>query len=260
MTMHPAAGGLKKETIIFEYERGLLYRNGKFIRLLEPGRYDFWVWERVEVVSVSLRQNSEVINGQEMLTADKIEVRVSLIAQYQVNDPVKAINMVVSYTDQLYQDLQLALRESIGVRTVDALLEAREEIGNALLAQVAPQALDYGVTLKRVGIRDIVLPGTVRAVFLKEVEADREGRAELVRARHEVAAARARSNTARILAENPNVARMQELDALVKLAQAPGNVVLLPNLAEMLVPRPPSTYEVTRKPSASPTSTDQTDQ
>ncbi len=82
-----------------------------------------------------------------------------------------------------------------------------------------------------------MLPGVVRNVFLKEVEADRTGRADLIRARHEVAAARARSNTARILAENPNVARMQEIDALVNLAGKAGNVVLLPSLADLLVPR-----------------------
>jgi regulator of protease activity HflC (stomatin/prohibitin superfamily) len=110
-----------------------------------------------------------------------------------------------------------------------------------LLERVAPSALNYGVTLKRVGIRDIVLPGVVRTVFLKEVEADRTGRADLIRARHEVAAARARANTARILAENPNVARMQELDALVNLAGKQGNVVLLPGLADLLVPRSAST-------------------
>lgn len=225
------------ECIVWEYERGLLYRDGRFQRVLEPGRYLFWKWEKVQITKVSTRQMSAVITGQEILTADKIEVRVSLIAQYTITDPVLAINAVESYADQLYQELQLSLREAIASRTVDQLLEAREEISTELLAKVAPQALAYGVTLKRVGVRDVVLPGVVRNVFLKEVEADREGRADLIRARHEVAAARARANTAKILAENPNVARMQELDALVNLAGKPGNVVLLPNLADLFVPR-----------------------
>jgi regulator of protease activity HflC (stomatin/prohibitin superfamily) len=226
-----------QEVVVWEYERGLLYREGRFVRVLEPGRYRFWRWKKVRVVKVGTRQMSEVITGQEILTADKIEVRISLIAQYTVSDPALAINSVESYTDQLHQDLQLVLREAVASRNIDQLLEAREEISAGLLQQVAPQALIYGVTLRRVGIRDIVLPGVVRNVFLKEVEADRTGRADLIRARHEVAAARARSNTARILAENPNVARMQEIDALVNLAGKPGNVVLLPSLADLLVPR-----------------------
>ncbi|HLY25240.1 MAG TPA: slipin family protein [Aggregatilineales bacterium] len=232
-----AAGGVKQEAIIWENERGLLYRNGRYERLLTPGRYEFWRWEKVRITRVSARQMSEVINGQEILTSDKIEVRISLVAQYIVTDPPLAINSVESFTELMYQELQLGLREAVASRTIDQLLEAREEIGVALLALVAPSALTYGVTLRRVGIRDIVLPGVVRTVFLKEVEADRTGRADLVRARHEIAAARTRANTARILSENPNVARMQEIDALVSLAGKPGNVVLLPNLADMLVPR-----------------------
>jgi regulator of protease activity HflC (stomatin/prohibitin superfamily) len=228
---------LKNETIIWEYERGLLYRDGRFDRLLEPGRYRFWRWEKIAVTRVSMRQTSEVITGQEILTADKIEVRISLIAQYQVSDPILAVNAVESYSDQLYQDLQLALRAAVTGRTIEELLEAREEISASLLEQVAPQTAAYGVTLRRVGMRDIVLPGTVRTVFLKEVEADRTGRAELIRARHELATARARANTARVLTENPHILRMQELDALINLAGKHGNVVLLPELANLFVPR-----------------------
>ena len=230
--------GLKQEVIIWEHERGLLYHDGRYVRLLIPGRYQFWRWQKIRVAHVSTRQMSEVITGQEILTSDKVEVRISMVAQYVVSDPALAINSVESFTDQLYQDLQLSLREAVASRTVEQLVEAREEIGTWLLDRVAPAALLFGITLKRVGIRDIVLPGVVRTVFLKEVEADRTGRADLVRARHEIAAARARANTAKILSENPNVARMQELDALVNLAGKPGNVVLLPSLADLLVPRP----------------------
>lgn len=229
--------GLKQEQTIWEYERGLLYRDGRFQRVLEPGRYRFWRWERVRIDRVNLRQSSDVIAGQEILTSDKIEVRVSLIAQYAVSDPLLAVTAVDSYTEQLYQDLQLSLRSAVASRTIEALLEAREEIGAALLAEVAPLALNYGVALRRVGVRDIVLPGTVRAVFLKEVEADRTGRADLIKARHEHAAARARANTAKVLTESPGMLRLQELDALLALAGKQGNVVLLPELANLLTPR-----------------------
>jgi regulator of protease activity HflC (stomatin/prohibitin superfamily) len=233
--------GLRQAATVWQTERGLLYRDGQFVRLLEPGRYVYWRWDRMRVSKISIRQMSHIINGQEVLTADKVEVRVSLIAQYVISDPVLAMHAVENFVEQLYQDLQLSLREAINSRALDALLEAREELGKELLAKVIEQARAYGVEVKRVGIRDMVLPGSVRNVMLKEVEADREGRAELVKARHEVAAARARANTAKILAENPNVARMQEIDALVKLAGKQGNVLMLPNVAELFVPRPPST-------------------
>jgi regulator of protease activity HflC (stomatin/prohibitin superfamily) len=229
--------GLRKEITVYEYERGILYREGKLERVLEPGRYTFWAAEPVDAVKVSLREMSHVVAGQGILTADRIEVRISLVAQYRVTDPVLALNAVENYTEQLHQELQLALRDTIGGRTLDEVLDSRAELASELLRLSAEPAKRYGVELSRVGIRDVILPGEVRQVMLQEVEADRAGRAELIRARHEVAAARARANTAKVLSENPEVARLQEIEALVNLAGKSGNVVLLPNLADLFVPR-----------------------
>jgi regulator of protease activity HflC (stomatin/prohibitin superfamily) len=176
---------------------------------------------------------SEVVSGQEILTKDRVEVRLSLVAQYVVQDPILAVNSVENYSENLYQDLQLELRNSVVAREIDELLEARAELSAELLEKVAPVALEYGVVLKRVGVRDIILPRNVRNVFMQEVEADRAGRAELVRARHEVAAARARANAAKILTENPNIAHLQEIDAMVKIAGQHGNVIILPDIANL---------------------------
>jgi regulator of protease activity HflC (stomatin/prohibitin superfamily) len=228
---------LRKEITIFQYEPGLLYRDGKMERVLEPGRHIFWRNERVDVAKVSLREMSHVVAGQGILTADRIEVRISLVAQYRVVDPAQAINAVENYTEQLHQELQLALRDVIAGRTLDQLLDNRGEIAAELNRLAIEPAKRYGVEMNRVGIRDVVLPGEVRQVMMQEVQADRAGRADLVKARHEVAAARARANTAKILSENPEVARMQELDALISLAGKNGTVVLLPTLADLFVPR-----------------------
>jgi len=235
--MKRTALGFCKEIIVFEYERGLLYREGKLERVLEPGRYRFWASERVEVAKVSLREMSHVVPSQGILTADRIEVRVTLVAQYRVTDPTRAVLAVENYTEQFHQDLQLSLREVVAARTLDQLLEGRAEIAAELLRLAIEPAQRYGVEVHRVGLRDVVLPREVQQVMMREVEADRAGRAELVKARHEVAAARARANTARILAETPEMARLQELDAILKLAGKSGNVILLPNLAELFVPR-----------------------
>jgi regulator of protease activity HflC (stomatin/prohibitin superfamily) len=229
--------GFGKEIIIFEYERGLLYREGRLDKVLGAGRYRFWAWERVEVAKVSLREMSHVVAGQGILTADRVEVRISLVAQYRVTDPALALQAVENYIEQLHQELQLALRDVIAARTLDQLLESRAELATELLGLCSAPGHRYGVELTRVGIRDVILPREVQRVMMLEVEADRTGRADLVKARHEVAAARARANTARILNETPEVARLQELDVLLTLATKGGNVVLLPNLAELFVPR-----------------------
>ena len=102
--------GFGKEITVFEYERGLLYRDGRLDRVLEPGRYQFWANERVEVAKVSLREMSHVVPSQGILTADQVEVRITLVAQYRVIDPTLALQAVENYVEQLHQELQLALR------------------------------------------------------------------------------------------------------------------------------------------------------
>lgn len=235
--MRRTAFGFRKEITVFEFERGLLYRDGRLERVLEPGRYAFARSERVEVAKVSLREMSHVVPGQGLLTADRIEVRVTLVAQYRVTDPTLALQAVENYVEQLHQELQLALRDVVAARTIEQLLEGRAEVGAELLRLSAEPAKRYGVELSRVGLRDVILPREVQRVLMLEVEADRTGRAELVKARHETAAARARANTAKLLTETPEVARMQELDALLALAGKGGNVVVLPNLADLFAPR-----------------------
>jgi regulator of protease activity HflC (stomatin/prohibitin superfamily) len=217
-----------------EYERGLLYERGRYQRLLEPGRYIFWPWQRRRVECVDIRETSQTVEGQEILTSDKIGIRVTLIAQYKITDPVMARHTTENYLTQLYQELQLTLRESITSRTLETLLQDREALSTQLLEAVAPLAAKYGVALKRVGVKDIVLPAVVRNVFLQEVEADLKGRADLVSARHEVAAARARANTAKLLHENPDIMRLQELETLASLASKSGNVLIIPGMQSLL--------------------------
>jgi len=217
-----------------EYQRGLLYERGKFVELLGPGRYAWWWWKRRYIEMIDIRETSQTIEAQEILTSDKIGIRVTLIAQFQVTDPVVAMHSVENYVSQLYQDLQLTLRESVTSKDLESLLKDRDPLAAEILAEVAPRAAAYGVDLKRVGVKDIVLPGAVRAVFLQEMEAELKGRASLVAARHEVAAARARANTAKMLQENPNLLRMRELELLSDLASKSGNVIVIPGLDRIL--------------------------
>jgi regulator of protease activity HflC (stomatin/prohibitin superfamily) len=224
--------------IIREYQRGLLYDGGRFVEVLPPGQYRVWPWQSRQIEIVDVRETSQTVEGQEILTSDKIGVRVTLIAQFRVVDPVAARHQVENFVSQLYQDLQLTLREAVAGQTLEALLSSREALSGGVQMQVAPRAAKYGVELSRVGVKDIVLPGAVRAVFLQEMEAELKGRASLVTARHEIAAARARANTAKLLQENPHLLRMQELELLSSLASKSGNVVVIPGLDRLLSREP----------------------
>lgn len=218
---------------IRQYQRGLLYDRGRFVEVLPPGRYRYWPWQAKQIDVLDVRETSQTVEGQEILTSDKIGIRVTLIAQYRVADPVAARHEVENHVSQLYQDLQLTLREAVTGQTLEQLMTARETLSSSIQAEVAPRAAKYGVELSRVGVKDIVLPGAVRSVFLQEMEAELKGRANLVAARHEVAAARARANTARMLQENPHLARMQELELLASLASKSGNVIVIPGLERL---------------------------
>lgn len=215
---------------ICEYERGLLYEKGSFCKVVTSGRYKIWPWQHHKIVIIDIRETSHTIQGQEILSKDKIGIRVTLIAQYKVDDPILAVHSVENYQNQLYQDLQLTLRESITGRTVDEILEDRDALSNLICKDVALRAQKYGILLNRVGVKDIILPGVVRSIFLQEIEAERKGRAEQIAARYQVAIARSKANTAKLLNENPNMMRLEELKTLSELASKEGNVIIIPGL------------------------------
>lgn len=215
--------------IVSEYEAGLLYADGKFVRTLSPGRYrvrqGFGRNERVQ--TVDLRLASLPINGQEMLTADKVTLRLNLAASYRVADAAKAVNTVQNYVTALYTELQLALRAAVTAVDLDTLMADRTALADGLRDQVRPVAETLGLALESVGVRDVILPGEVKKMLAREAEALRTGRAALVAAREETAAVRAALNTAKMLTDNPVLMQLRGLQSLESVADKAGNTVVL---------------------------------
>ena len=145
--------------IVEAYEKGLRFRDGRFVEVLEPGPYRiarFLAKERIE--KVDMRQRTLVLNGQEMMTLDKVTLRLTSLATLRVKDPVAARLKVDNYAAQLYSDVQLALRDHVGALELDALLAAKSRLGERILEEVKLVADGYGVEVLNVGLRDIVLP------------------------------------------------------------------------------------------------------
>lgn len=220
--------GLRMVTVR-ETEVGLHYENGRYVRTLAPGRYRLWNWPwlRQEIVRVDTRRAALLINGQEMLTADALPVRLNVAVEYRVVDAATALHSVADYRAALYTALQLLLREEVQARTIDQLLAERSALSGALLERGQPEAAALGLELVLAGVKDVMLPAEVKRLLTKEVEAQRAGRAALVAAREEVAATRARANTAQLLAGNPVLLRLRELEALGEIADGDGNTVVL---------------------------------
>jgi regulator of protease activity HflC (stomatin/prohibitin superfamily) len=222
---------------VFEYERGLLYVRGAFRTVLPPGRYRIWPFTYRRIVVVDTRRASVQIVNQKLLTADQITVTLNVVADYEVSDVVAAVHRVADFRNQLYADVQLAVRNLVGGAPIDALLQERALLNEQALQAVRPLAAAYGVQVLQVGVKDVILAPRIRDLLMKEAEAKRVAQASLIGAREEVAALRALANAARLAAEHPELLALRELDALRAFAQTPGNTVVLGTQGN-LVPRP----------------------
>ena len=225
---------------IFEYQRGLFYTRGKFTRLLEAGEY--WYFRPLQTVhKIDIRTQHVTIPGQEILSADNVGLRVTLAAAYQVTDPYLAVNQVASYQEALYLILQLNSRDVVGALEVDELLARREQLGKQILEKSAPQALEFGVQLSMVNLKDIMFPGELKTIFAQVVKARKDGLAALERARGESAALRNLANAAKLLDDNPKLAQLRLYQLLE--SGAGNTVVILPgesgtNLEKLSARRP----------------------
>jgi len=221
--------------IVEAYEKGLRFRNGRFVEVLDPGRYRvarFFVKGRIE--KVDLRQRTLVLNGQEMLTLDKVTLRLTSLVTLRVKDPVAATLKVDTYAAQLYSDVQLALRDHVGALDLDALLAAKSRLGERILEEVKLVADAYGVEVLNVGLRDIVLPGEMKAILNQVMEARKKAEAANIERREETAATRSLANTAQLLEKNPTLMHLKELETLERIASKASTVVLGQDLLRML--------------------------
>lgn len=210
--------GLRRITIL-DYEKGLLYRQGKFSTTLGPGQY--WYTPLLTLIQkLDLRPRFVSITGQEVLSSDGVTLKVSLAAHYEITDPVAATNKAQNFQDALYLELQIALREIIGSADIDTVLNSRSEFSQKLLAMTEAKAQDLGLKLISVHVKDILFPGKLKEVFAQVVSARKEGLAILEKARGETAALRSLANAAKMIEANPHLIQLRLVQSL---GQSSGN-------------------------------------
>ncbi len=198
---------------------GLLIVDGQLLRTLAPGLYAYWTFNRtVKVEQVDQRLQAMEIQGQEILTRDKVTLRVNLVASYRITDPVTARGTLDKFAEYLYRELQFGLRQAFATRTLDALLENKGQLDQAIHDHVREQALTHGITVTGVGVKDLILPGDMRELLNQVVEAEKVAQANVIKRREETAATRSLLNTAKLMDENPTLLRLKELEALEKIA------------------------------------------
>lgn len=181
----------RREIIIRNTHRGLLYEDGVLRRVLEAGRYIiprerllvFRVGPKVEIQLVDVRERELTIKGQEILTSDKVAIRVSIIVQFKVTDPVAAMHQVESFEERLYSDVQLAARRSLASMSLEQILTNRNQLSEDILTEVKESAGRYGVAILRADVKDLVFPGNLQEIMNKVLAAERTSQAQLVEAR-----------------------------------------------------------------------------
>lgn len=199
--------------IVPEWERVLLYKDGRYEELMGPGRHRRVRWRRRRV-RVVIRPRQLVVPAQEVLTADGLSIKISLTAVVRVVDPRLWHEAVEEPDDFIYTALQIALREAVSRRTLDDVLTAREALSEALVGPVRLTAETVGVSLDRVAARDIMVPSELRRAAADVATARAHGMAALERARSEVAATRALANAARLVREQPALLQLRTLQAI----------------------------------------------
>ncbi|MGC4091128.1 MAG: slipin family protein [Polyangiaceae bacterium] len=208
------------DATIQAHEKGLRYEQGRLLGVLEPGRYRLWTHPEAQarVVNVDMRRAEVAIVGQELMTRDKVTLRLNLSASYAVEDPVLATHQVASVKDTLYLAVQLAARQYLAGVSLDELLEGRDAFTRYLEQQVEPQARAIGVRLHQVGIKDVVLPGEMKTLLNRVIEAEKAAAANVILRREETAATRSLVNTARLMSDQPILMRLKELEAMKEIA------------------------------------------
>lgn len=230
--------------VVEAYEKGILFVDGKFERVLETGVYHFWKNPiGISVAKADLRQLQLEISGQEILTKDKAALRVNFFAQYKVEDIVKTLVDTKDFEKQLYTLMQLALREFVGTLSLDELLEKKESVSSYVLAVVKEKAAALGVEVIDCGVRDIILPGEMKDIMNQVLVAQKKAEANVIMRREETASTRSLLNTAKLMEENTMLFKLKEMEYVEKIADKINTISLsggnqiIDQLKDIFVPR-----------------------
>ncbi|BBA39788.1 MULTISPECIES: slipin family protein [Burkholderia] len=217
------------------YHVGVLKIDGKIERLLDAGVAAFWRFNRdVAVELVDLRLQAIEVGGQEILTRDKVALRLNLSATWCYADVLHAFGQLQKPVEHLYRELQFALRSAVGTRSLDELLEDKQSIDDVVIAQVRARLGHSGVDVRSVGVKDIVLPGDMKTILAQVVEAEKSAQANVIRRREETAATRSLLNTAKVMEENPTALRLKELETLERVAERIDRISVFGGLDQVL--------------------------
>lgn len=217
------------------YQVGVLKVDGAVIELLPAGQHGFWRYNRqVNVELIDMRTQALEVSGQEILTRDKVSLRLNLAANWRYSDVLMAFSQLSKPLEHLYRELQFGLRAAVGTRSLDELLENKQVIDESVGAYLKERMAGTGIEVSGLGVRDIILPGEMKTLLAQVVEAEKAAQANVIRRREETSATRSLLNTAKVMEDNPTALRLKELETLERVAERIDRISVFGGLDQVL--------------------------
>lgn len=212
---------------VLPFQKARLYFNRKLIKILEPGVYYFWRTDvKTDVEYVDTRLTKMDIIGQEILTQDKVSVRVNFVCNYRITDYVKVLTEVDDFKEQIHIAAQLALRDFIGKYRIDEILENKEQMSQYVFNRLKEKEAEFFVEITDAGVKDIILPGEIRDIMNTVLIAEKRAQANVITRREEVASTRSLLNTAKLMDENKTLYKLKELEYVERICENVGNITV----------------------------------
>jgi regulator of protease activity HflC (stomatin/prohibitin superfamily) len=221
--------------IVNEYERGVIFRLGKYAGNKEPGLK--WIVPFIDrLVVVDLRVVARDVPPQDIITRDNVSVKVNAVIYFRVMDPSKAILQVENYLYATSQLAQTTLRSILGQFELDDLLAEREKINLKLQEQIDIKTEPWGIKISDVEVKHVDLPQEMQRAMAKQAEAERERRSKVIAALGEEQAAEKLSEAAKVLSEHPMSMQLRFLQTLVEVAAENNSTTIFPVPIDLLTP------------------------
>ena len=221
--------------IITEYERGVIFRLGRYAGVKTAGLK--WIIPGVDkMVRVGLREIVMDIPTQEVITRDNVSVKVNAVLYFRVLHPEKAVIQVENYLYGTSQLAQTTLRSVCGQAELDELLADRDRINRQLQEIIDLQTEPWGIKVRAVEVKQMDLPTEMQRVMAKQAEAEREKRAKIVLADGELQAAQKLADASRVLASEPNGLQLRYLQTLAEIAGEHNSTIVFPVPIDTLKP------------------------
>ncbi|MER6537857.1 slipin family protein [Streptomyces sp900105755] len=229
-----AVYALAAARVVRQYERGVVFRLGRLRpEVREPG-FTMIVPFVDRLQKVNMQIVTMPVPAQEGITRDNVTVRVDAVVYFKVTGPAEAVVRVEDYRFAVSQMAQTSLRSIIGKSELDDLLSNREKLNQGLELMIDSPAVEWGVTIDRVEIKDVSLPETMKRSMARQAEADRERRARVINADAELQASKKLAEAAKEMSEQPAALQLRLLQTVVAVAAEKNSTLVLPFPVELL--------------------------